>query len=640
MSTLVLRSVKGSPLTSSEIDANVTNLNNDKADKASPTFTGAVTLPNSLVQVTASTYPTVQPTLNLDFANSKTVDPRITFVRNSTATYYDGQTTAKAEENLLLNSQLFNSGWVPTNLIRTSGITAPDNSSTAFLLYPSTTAGGGLLYQPSPTFASGIYTLSIYAQAAGKDFLAFLMPNNIGAGSVWFNLSTGAVSTTSGTYTASIVNVTGTTWYRCSIVSLTAISGVFAFTVTDANGSLAITTSGTNGINIWGAQLEQRSSVTAYTPTTTSPITNYIPVLMTAPAGVPRLDYNPTTGVALGLLIEESRTNLLTYSRGVGGTGWYNQTITPTTNALIAPDGTLTGSLLVAPATNFVHYTANLQAVTSGVTYTISFYVKQQSRRYFTIADANGLLGNNPPTFDFNTKAVVTSGAYTNCIMVDVGDGWYRASVTGVASSSGTCYATVAAQVVPSGGFGGYLGDGYSGIYIWGAQLEQGSFATSYIPTVATTITRAVDVASMTGVNFSSWYNQMEGTMYCDFTEGYGFFPTAASIDGNGTYDNRFQISRYSATATATSPVAVIYSPSVIQLSASIQKIAASYTSTLISAGSNINAGTSVVLSLIKPVMLGIGSMSGNQLILNGHIRKITYYPVALSSSSLVALTS
>ena len=116
MSTLVLRTVKGSSLTSAEIDANVINLNADKADKASPTFTGAVTLPNSLLQVTASSYPTIQPTLNLDFANTKQLDPRITFVRNSTAAYYDGQTSAMAEQNLLLQSNTFsNAAWVATN---------------------------------------------------------------------------------------------------------------------------------------------------------------------------------------------------------------------------------------------------------------------------------------------------------------------------------------------------------------------------------------------------------------------------------------------------------------------------------------------------------------------------------------------
>ena len=63
-----------------------------------------------------------------------------------------------------------------------------------------------------------------------------------------------------------------------------------------------------------------------------------------------------------------------------------------------------------------------------------------------------------------------------------------------------------------------YDGNGTSGIYLWGAQLEEGAFPSSYIPTTTAAATRSADVASITGTAFSGWYRQDEGTFYGEAT--------------------------------------------------------------------------------------------------------------------------
>ena len=94
------------------------------------------------ITATTNTYPSIQPSLNLDFANAKTLDPRITFTRSTTGTYYDGKTVAKAEENLATYSEDFTqvASWGATDTsVSGNTTTAPNGTSTADTLTASAT---------------------------------------------------------------------------------------------------------------------------------------------------------------------------------------------------------------------------------------------------------------------------------------------------------------------------------------------------------------------------------------------------------------------------------------------------------------------------------------------------------------------
>ena len=174
---------------------------------------------------TTSVFPTIRPTLNLDFVNSKVLDPRITFVRDTTATYYDGQTTAMAEQNLLLYSQLFsNAVWVATTSTLVAAVVAPDTTTTAFSM--TATATASTLYQ-TVTTSNTPYTLSFYIQRV---------------------IGTGAINLTLDGTTLTAQTITGS-WGRYSV---TLTPSAAAHTI-----GIHIATSG-DVINIWGAQLENR----------------------------------------------------------------------------------------------------------------------------------------------------------------------------------------------------------------------------------------------------------------------------------------------------------------------------------------------------------------------------------------------
>ena len=586
----------------------------------------------------------VEPTLNLDFVNSKIVDPRISFTRSTTATYYGPNISALAEQNLLLQSQAaFNtSSWAKTNLTVGASTTAPDGTTTAQLIYPTATGASASNYQPN-SFASGIYTLSIYAQAASQTYFAFLQPNNIGGGAAWFNLSAGTVGTVSGGYTATIAQVGSTTWYRCTITLTSAITGVFAFTPCDGNGSLAVTNSGISGVNFWGAQLEQRSSVTAYNVTTTTALTNYIPVLQTAPINAPRLDYSPTAGTPNGLLIEEQRTNLTTQSQTLST--WSNSNTTQTTSYNVAPDGTVTANYLVPTTASGQHSILLPSGTYATGTYTISCYMKAGGSIYGGLTLYDGTSYFAGVVFNLANGTVYTqSGGGGTATITSVGNGWYRCSVsgTGVGALSTTFSGIRVFNTAPSAVNFSYVGDGYNGIQIWGAQLEAGAFATSYIPTVASQVTRSADDASIIGTNFSSWFNAYEGVTYTETTRNAnagnynGVFGYVVSNGYNDLYFGTLDTSyRYGISGG-------------LQLNdnstnITTAKIASAYTYNG-THGFSINGVFPLTSTVSVPptnaTSMVFGKISANPFYLNGYIKKIAYYPKRLSDAELQEMTS
>jgi hypothetical protein len=489
----------------------------------------------------ASNFPAIKPSLSLDFANTKKLDPRITFTRTTTATYYDGVTTAKAEQNLLLQSQDFTTSWGATNLTVTANTTtAPDGTSTAETFDDGTATGAHNANQ----LISGIqgnttYVFSCFLKNVNRQFATLSVSDSPATyAGAKFDLNAGTAGSTAAngsgwSVTSSSITSAGNSWYRCVLVFVPA-STVTSFTVrvgtaTDgttftANERGQESYTGTNSqIYVWGAQLEQRSSVTAYTATTTQAITNYIPVLLTAASGVARFQHNPTTDESLGLLIEEARTNLLVQSQDFDTAGWTKSNCSITANTVVAPNGILTGDKVVentAASVTHVVQQASI-TITAGASVTLSLYVKAAERNRFEMRIINA---GDRLIAEFNTTTGTVTNSYvtgtstlSGATITNVGNSWYRITVSGVVNASST---SVTAQLFmqDNSGSNTYTGDGYSGIYIWGAQFEAGAFPTSYIATTAATVTRNADAASMTGSNFTSWYNQGEGAVYTELS--------------------------------------------------------------------------------------------------------------------------
>jgi hypothetical protein len=438
----------------------------------------------------------------------------------------------------------------------------------------------------------------------------------------------------------------GDGWYRCTVTfTSVATSADVRFQPSNVDGSAAQAIG--QAVFIWGAQLEQRSSVTAYTPTTTQPITNYIPTLLSAPANVARFDHNPVSGESLGLLVEELRTNLVLRSEEFDNAAWAKVASSITANTIIAPDGTLTGDKLVEDTANTTHVAFTGASVTSGTTYTVSVFAKRAERSsfqfYFTGSNPSG----NPfINFDLSTGTFSIGGSGATAQMTSVGNDFYRCSVTYTASATASQTILLLLTNSPTAARAAtYTGDGYSGIYIWGAQLEAGAFPTSYIKTEASQVTRSADSASITGANFTSFYRQDEGTLYVEarrFANTTGSFMTLARSSSNffDSINIRSDVNSYGQIViNNTVPAAVTSSAITNNIFA---KASLGY------AVDNINyvvdggtAGIDTSSAVPQGIdILKIGRLGDTTLFMNGNIKKIAYYPQRLSNTQLQALTS
>ncbi len=588
----------------------------------------------------SSNFPTIKPSLNLDFANTKRLDPRVTFTRSTTGTYYDGVTTAMAEQNLALQSQAFGtSPWgVFNGSISYDATTAPDGTSTADLMYPSGASVVTSASQGAVTSTSDTTTISVYAKANGINNIWIISGNNSSA-AVWFNVSAGTVGTTAGGYTASIVSV-GSGWYRCIV---TGSFNALQVGISTSDGGYISSASGTNGVYLWGCQVEVRSAATAYTATTSQTITNYIPVLLTAAANVPRFDHNPTTDESLGLLIEEQRTNLLSYSSDFANGYWDKYNISLTSNTIIAPDGTLTGEKIAADASSISHYLypASGVAVSAG-TYTASIYAKAGERTRLLAAIWNGS-NYEIAQFDLSNGTIVQEAVAGIASITSVGNGWYRCSVKRTIGSVTTYFSFgpyINGTLGDLTGFPTYTGDGFNGIYIWGAQLEAGSFATSYIATTAASATRNADAASMTGANFTSWFNAGEGTFYgeANLSGGGRYFhavKTGASDQIEGVQQTTyFEAFVYSTSIQAQINIAVAsFINRRVALAYQVNDIAACVS------GGTVSVDTNAILPLDLNAFY-VNSYGTSGPLGSGTVKKVAYYPARLTNAQLQAITS
>jgi hypothetical protein len=608
----------------------------------------------------------LKPTLLLDFANAGELDPRITFTRASTATYY-GTQTAVAEQNGLLQSQDFATTWTVNNTVVASNTTiAPDGTGTADTITENTVSSFHVVSQTGLANLSntvGTMTLSVFVkQNIGTRYFTIGLSTDITTnnGSATFDLSTGTNTQTqnNGTWTSASATIVAVAqgFYRCTLTVTTDSVGAGAVRIGLNNTSTPTTTNrgfgadyvgdGTSSVIIWGAQVEKRSVVSAYTPTTTQPIINYIPVLETAASGVARFDHNPVTNESLGLLIEEGRTNLLTYSEQFDNAAWTKTQSSIVPNTVVAPTGLLTGDLHLPNTTAAEHPLSQNFSFVSGTTYTFSVYLKAAGYTQCRIRFQSSAFSGTAQSIDVDLvagTAVSTSGSPISTIN-NVGNGWYR--VTSTATATTTISAAISVFSIIGGSTTG-AGNGYSGVYIWGAQLEAGAFATSYIPTVASQVTRSTDAPTITGTNFSSWYNNAQGTLYSEAStyDVSSSGRTGFSITG-ATNDNRIQVNHgttkiFISKSTVTQLTNTIANATVSNNVAS--KIALAYANNNSNGSANgVIAGvddTVVEVPVVTQANIGLLPV-GTANTLNGQIRKIAYYPIRLTNAQLQALTS
>tara|TARA_R110002020_G_scaffold71674_1_gene184914 strand:+ start:136 stop:1779 length:1644 start_codon:yes stop_codon:yes gene_type:complete len=252
-----------------------------------------------------------------------------------------------------------------------------------------------------------------------------------------------------------------------------------------------------------------------------------------------RVDYD---GTASSLLVEPLRTNLVTYSEDFSQSSWLRQNLTVELNSSVSPSGNSNASKLVEDSSNTTHRILTNAGLTISGDVSISVFAKKGERNWIKLSN-NNLVG---AFFDLENGVIGSVGSGIVAKIENYGNGWYRCSFTAasVANERIGIYTSIDGINLT------YQGDGTSGVYVYGATIEIGSYATSYIPTDGGTVTRVQETYEKTGI--SNLINSEEGVLFAEIA--------ALSDDGtfrsislsNGTATNRVSI-RYNTTSNAIS---------------------------------------------------------------------------------------
>ena len=379
-----------------------------------------------------------------------------------------------------------------------------------------------------------------------------------------------------------------------------------------------------------------------FTRSTTGTYYNSSGVLTTAAINAPRFDYNPSTLALLGLLIEQSSTNILLNSNYGGA---QSNGLTVINNSVTSIDGTTTATTVTQTSATSSHNLYTSFTAITNTNYTHSVFIKAGTNRYVSVGIGNftGQAFITVDTTTFTSTQTITQGSgvtYVSSSIVISANGFYRISLTANCISVGlACIVGLNNTSTPATADASFSGNGTSNAYVTGAQLEALAFPTSYIPTTSAQVTRASDNASMTGTNFSSWYNTSQGTWFAQVnmlsTAGtpriVGATPSSKapmeiSNQAAAMFDNVFGVSTANnITANTTQKIATVWTGTTGQVCLNGGTVAT---------GSQLNGYAD-----LSTIGIGYNSTSNNNFI-NGRIAKITYYPTVLNSAQLQALTT
>lgn len=596
------------------------NLSTGVLGTVGASFTASITaVANGFYRCTVS----FTPTANSAF--------RIAFISSATAVYNESWTAAGTETVFAWGAQ-FVQGSVPGDYRATTSAALP-------VLYPdytgalrarklcettAVTTQHVMFQQVTVGTASSQFTSIVKVKAGERSAVRFInYDGTTNFAFMYVNLTTGAIQSSGVNGTASnatfAVTNLGNGWYLLAITcDIPSANRQSYLNISNPIGTTDYTGDGSSGIYVADAQINPGAVPGPYYDTGTS--LTY----------AQRRDFNPSTLACLGLLVEEQRTNLLIYSQDFDNAAWLLNEATILPNSATAPDGTLTADKFVPSTTPAVTHTIRQAITTTGGAFSI--YAKAAGETTFSlwfVAAAQGVL------FDLAAGTTTTiTGGITSTI-TNAGNGWYRC--TGIFTG-----ATTLVHIYGRNG-SGFVGDGVSGIYFWGAQLEAGVYVSSYIPTVASQVTRAADVANVN--TLSPWFNQPGGTLYleADTYQPVDIVVKNAVTVNDGTSNNAHRIISYNGKigGTTTTAGSTISDLQPFTYTANTPfKFAYAYAVNDFAATGNGGTPLTDTSGALPTGLttLGIGNVSG--VFWGFHIRRITYYPQRLTNAQLQSITT
>lgn len=580
--------------------------------------------------------------LDLQFAADKTLTarrgPTPTFSRASAATEIGSDGLIRyAPENLLLQSETFGTTWTASQL-NTTGTPSylnvaesPIGTVTADKIIANTTTGTHQFRQDATLVAGVVYVLSCYFKAAEQQFASIQAFGVANGNNDWLSLFDVSSSPSTGTiigFTNSSVTSVGNGWNRCVVVFTATASGSLSIRIggagTKASGGQFYTGDNSSGILVWGAQLERHTSARTYIPTTTAAVYGA------------RFDHDPVTLASRGLLVEEARTNLMPGSNNFTGY-WVTGGGSLSSAANVAPDGAANSFLFSEDTATSAHRFFQSFTGVSGTTYTTSVFLKFAGRTQVFI-ETRSITSNPFAVFDIQSGTVVQVSSGITATMQQFPNGWWRCSITGTANAAGGN--TLIGGFVS--GSQSYTGSGSAAFYAFGAQVEAGSFPTSYIPTTTASVVRSADVCSITGSDFSGFYNQSEGTLAGELNVFAPSPSVAPEFFRFGSGNDRIQLGSTNVAGSAIRPFIISGGTTTYnstQGTATVgvsRKVALAFATNDAISCFNGALGTQDT-SVVIPTPLNAATIGGS---LTGHIAFIRYYRKRLPDTKLQSLTA
>jgi hypothetical protein len=314
------------------------------------------------------------------------------------------------------------------------------------------------------------------------------------------------------------------------------------------SASLVVTPNGTKASKLYAIKPTSGAGDLSVTRATTATRVNSAGLIESVAVNVPRLDY--TNSTCPSILVEPQRTNLLTYSQQFDNADWIDENVNLTANSIISPSGVLNAYKMTD--TSVVDGEFRIQqnkTTTISTPYTATVFLKADASNFAMLRMYGGNLDlyycvvvnlSNGTITKTQNGGLTSSVSYTITPCVN---GWYKLTATSTMVSTNMFHIIhISNSGTPTiGDYGqiNYTGTGSNSIYVWGAQLEAGSYATSYIPTTTASVTRNADVISKTGI--SSLIGQTEGTLFFDIyrpTLNAPFFYIIANSVGIDNYLN------------------------------------------------------------------------------------------------------
>lgn len=377
-------------------------------------------------------------------------------------------------------------------------------------------------------------------------------------------------------------------------------------------------------------------------------------ILRTAASGEARFEFDPVTGTSLGLLVEEERTNLCLQSAAFSTTPW-DDVGTPiiNTNAVVAPDGTLTADNINDDSGAAFEGVSQLMPISSAIaTYTFSVYVKKTTggtSKTFGInwRTAGGSIPVPNPKVRLNTDTGEIQDANSGINSVEDAGDWWRL-ITQITTN--TANTDLLVQFFAATGANNNFTDaaGTTGIVtVWGAQAELGASASSYIPTTTVTVQRNADVVKTTDV---SWVNENGGTFYTKVSV-LAIDPSNNNrilcLNDGGTTDvydlfvvNTTGIPRFLSIHSSDTDASISGTALVAKVASEFALAYADDDFALFQDGTSKGTDTTAAVPLNDAMAeFNVGSRQTSVLQLNGHIAEIRYYNVRQPNDILTQMS-